>query len=154
MLAHDDLIVARKYEISSRADLIDRSGRGDLPLKAPQIQQNGPVTEYIWNQHNVPAVAAEDAVPSWYEDFPWVQLSEFETWKDVAAWAVPLYSANATLSEPLTEKVAGWRQIQDPAECVTTVLQFLQDQIRYLGFEGGYNHIAPLKTSLCCRGVR
>ena len=86
MLANDDLIVARKYEISSRADLIDRSGRGDLPLKAPQIQQNGPVTEYIWNQHNVPAVAAEDAVPSRYEDFPWVQLSEFETWKDVAAW--------------------------------------------------------------------
>src|SRR6185436_19406443 len=94
-----------------------------------------------------PAIAEEDDVPSWYDDFPWVQLCECATWKDVATWAMPLYPTNSILPPPLSEKLAEWRAIPNLEERLRAALQFVQDEIRYLGFENGTQSHRPAEPA-------
>ncbi|MFO0984506.1 MAG: DUF3857 domain-containing protein [Planctomycetota bacterium] len=108
----------------------------------PVIRTQGGVTEYSWQRDDVPAVDQDDGMPSWYSPFPSVQLSEFETWGEVAAWAVPLYRVQGPLSRELREQVDRWRtDIPDLEHRVLEALRFVQDDVRYLGIElGPYSH--------------
>ena len=113
------------------------------PAQQPEIHQTGETTEYVWDQSDVPAVLREDEVPAWFDEFPWVQISEFAAWKEVTDWALPLYPTNSFLPQALQDKIAGWRAIHDPEERITAALQFLQDEVRYFGFEGGTQSHRP-----------
>ncbi len=57
----------------------------------PESHTQGGVKEYIWDLRDVPAVGVEDQMPSWFQAYPWIQLSEFSGWSDVADWASKLY---------------------------------------------------------------
>jgi len=46
---------------------------------------------YYYNEHNVPALHADDKIPSWYNPYPWIQVSQFSEWQDVVEWALPFY---------------------------------------------------------------
>ena len=46
------------------------------------------LSEFTWNLGNVPGRSVEPLSPTWYEPFPWVQLSEFQKWSDVNQFAL------------------------------------------------------------------
>jgi transglutaminase-like putative cysteine protease len=118
-----------------------KNHRTDL---SPSVKEAGGVREYVWEQRDVPALDVDDALPSWYDPWPWIQFSEFESWAAVARWAVPLYQAPTTLSPALAAEVARLRAAHaTPSARLLGALRFVQDEVRYLGMELGPNSHRP-----------
>ena len=110
----------------------------------PSIRKVGDQTEYVWDEMHVPAIVSEGDLPTWYQPFAWLQLSEFTDWGDVARWSNHLNRRPATLSTELQEKVNEWRaQSSDKEDQVLAALEFVEDDIRYLGIELGASSHAP-----------
>jgi transglutaminase-like putative cysteine protease len=106
----------------------------------PSVRQSGDETEYVWERRDVPAVYGEDSTPSWFNPVPLVQLSEFETWADVARWAAPLYEVKE-LSPALRAQVEEWQRLPNAEARLLAARRFVQDEVRYLGIElGPYSH--------------
>jgi Domain of Unknown Function with PDB structure (DUF3857)/Transglutaminase-like superfamily len=105
-------------------------------------------TEYVWDLRQVPGVALEDSLPAWCDPEPWVQLTDFKTWAQVNQWALALFRINPPLSPELSRKIAAWKQIPDPEKQILSVLQFVQDDVRYFGIEIGANAEKPTDPSV------
>lgn len=116
-------------------------GHGEVP--AAVTRDAGPFTEHVWEARDVPALLADSDLPSWFEPWPWVQLSEFATWRDVALWAVPLYAVGDPGEAVRTEA----RKVAETAgtahERVAAALRFVQEEIRYVGLEMGTGSYRP-----------
>ncbi|QSQ19518.1 DUF3857 domain-containing protein [Pyxidicoccus parkwayensis] len=111
---------------------------------SPTVTEAGGVREYIWEQRDVAALTVDDALPSWYDPWPWLQFSEFEDWAAVARWAVPLYPTPAKLPPTLASEVERLRAAHEtPAARLLGALRFVQDEVRYLGIELGPNSHRP-----------
>ena len=110
---------------------------------APAVRQLGAETECLWQRDNVAAYEYEDAAPSWYEPLPSVQLSEFATWGEVVAWALPLYKVKDAPSAALSRQIEQWRkELASNEERLLAALRFVQDDVRYMGIEmGSYSHM-------------
>lgn len=99
----------------------------------PSIHIQNQNTEYIWLLKDVPAIADEDRIPDWYQPVPWIQVSEFDSWKKVIEWALPLYAVDRRLSPQLSRQIEIWRSnLPDPGARFLAVLRFVQDEVRYL----------------------
>lgn len=103
--------------------------------------------EYTWDLRQVPGGAPEDLLPAWCDPEPWVQLSEFRTWAEVNQWALALFRVTPPLSPDLSRRIAEWRQIPDQEQQISTVLQFVQDEVRYFGIEIGASTEKPADPS-------
>lgn len=120
---------------------------------APAVQQVENGSEYVWERRDVNAISVEDATPDWYDPYPKVSLSEFQSWQDVTTWALPLYEANSLTAPELTAKIRKWEvEFQTPEQRTAAALRFVQDEIRYLGIElGRYSHQPTLPDKVFAR---
>jgi transglutaminase-like putative cysteine protease len=118
-----------------------RKAHGEIPI--PRMTVTGDTLELVWEAHRVPALMIESDLPSWYDPSPWLQLSEFETWNDVARWAMPLYARG----KPGKQVQALARRFEaegkNGRERAVAALRFVQEEIRYLGFEMGTGSHRP-----------
>lgn len=105
--------------------------------------------EFTWDSRDMPALPVEDSLPAWFDPEHWVQVSDFRTWAEVNQWALKLFqSADASpFSAELSAKIAEWRHIPNKEEQILTVLQFVQDQVRYFGIEIGASSEKPTDPS-------
>jgi hypothetical protein len=110
---------------------------------APVVSKHGPVVEYVWDQHDVPAVIEDGQVPSWFDPWSRVELSEFESWGAVARWASDIYQAPNIVPEELDREIQKIAQLQSEPSRVVAALRYVQDNIRYLGIEVGANSHKP-----------
>jgi len=103
---------------------------------------------YEWKKGNIAATHTQDFMPSWYEPYPSVTVSEFNNWKEVNDWAMELFPLNKPLSPAIQKKVA---EIQETATTdekrVLAALRFVQDDIRYMGIEMGEHSHKPADPS-------
>ena len=98
---------------------------------------------YIWDLNAIPSLLSEDNVPTWYDGYDNVEFSQYDSWGDVAQWAVPLY-ANRKTSAAISNKVQQIKTAFKKAdEQINACIEFVQDEIRYLGFEGGIQGYRP-----------
>lgn len=104
--------------------------------------------ELLWQESPVRAITVDDDVPAWFTPYHYWSLSEFSSWADVAMWAYPLYEQAAVI-EPVIQKAADqlMSSSQKPEDHVMAALQFVQQQIRYLGIEDGIGSHLPRKAS-------
>ncbi|WP_375767272.1 DUF3857 domain-containing protein [Archangium gephyra] len=110
----------------------------------PTVKDSGEEREYLWEQRDVPGLDVDDALPSWYEPWPSIQLSEYASWRDVARWAVPLYQPPSPLPPALAQEVERLRsENTTPSARLLAALRFVQDHVRYLGIELGPNTHRP-----------
>jgi transglutaminase-like putative cysteine protease len=117
--------------------------RYETDLK-PAIQRMGRYTEYVWDRADVPPRFVDTSVPRWYQPFPQIQLSEFETWSEVAAWGDSLFHRDQPLPSGLSSTLAKMREAsRSTADRVQAALRFVQDEVRYLGIEIGVNSHVP-----------
>jgi transglutaminase-like putative cysteine protease len=110
---------------------------------APTVETGAKTTEYLWQRENLPAVVVDDDVPSWFDPYPSVEISEFPTWNDVARWASDLFERKVRSSAELRETVARMAKAPDPASRAIAAIRFVQDDVRYLGIELGENSHQP-----------
>jgi hypothetical protein len=103
---------------------------------------------YEWRSNNMPAVVLQDFMPSWYDPYSQVQVSEFNSWKEVNNWAMELYPVKKVLTAPLQKKIGEIEKAYPgDAARTTAALGFVQDDIRYMGIEMGENSHKPADPS-------
>jgi transglutaminase-like putative cysteine protease len=110
----------------------------------PHISTLGSEQVYVWERNDVDALDVEDAIPSWYEPWESVQVTEFASWNEVAGWATAMFQLDAKSTEEvkkLAAKIYGEHATRD--DRITAAIRFVQDEIRYLGIEMGRNSHEP-----------
>jgi hypothetical protein len=119
---------------------------GDVPKNRKMTDQ---YYEYYWHWEDRPGQEVEDFVPIGTVQYALVHFSDFRTWPDVANWAGKSFQSPGTVSEELYQKAMAWRneKITDEQRAVKA-LQFVQDDIRYLGIENGVNSHQPTDPSV------
>ncbi len=88
----------------------------------------------------------EDNQPDWYEPFAHVQLSEYQSWDEVIQKIYPMYIVSNEGEDPeeMTALIQSWiNRTSDPQERAFLALRFVQEKVRYLGFEEGLNGFKP-----------
>lgn len=103
--------------------------------------------EFTWDLKQIPAGRMEPSLPSWFEPYPWIQLSEFHTWGDVNRVALSVFTNGAALSPELAQKIAEWRKLPQRDGQVLAVLRFVQEEVRYIGIESGASGYKPATPS-------
>ena len=106
----------------------------------PTATQRNNQTTYVWD------VTAQDYhlpvtnLPPHVDPFRRVALSTYGSWQKVVEWATPLY----TYSEhSLSAIAASLPEAYDQERKLLSMIRLVQDDVRYLGFEGGINGYKP-----------
>jgi transglutaminase-like putative cysteine protease len=103
---------------------------------------------YEWHISPTKIINIDAETPDWYKQRPSLQLSEYKDWSEVELWASSLYSQNEADNKTLRELVNGWKKEGlDKQELVLKALDFVQNDIRYFGFEFGENSHRPSPPS-------
>lgn len=100
------------------------------------------MTEYRWEIMNTPSVVFEKDNPTWFKLYPEISFSNFNDWRAVSDWAVPLYQQRDIQSVEL-KAVLGEMALLTGKEKIKKALSFVQGEIRYLGVELGVNSHKP-----------
>lgn len=110
----------------------------------PVISDAGNDKIYEWKLKDLKSLRIEEDIPSWYDAWPMVMISEYRSWKEVAQWASELFRFPVVLTPALQQKI---NEIKNKNSTVDTkvlaALQFVQDDIRYMGMEMGVNSHKP-----------
>lgn len=109
----------------------------------PAIQSSSLGTSYEWRKDNVRALRLQSDVPSWYDPYSSVSISEYNNWKEVNDWAMDLFAPVSHLAAPLQKKVDEIKKFNTIEEQILSALKFVQDDIRYMGIEMGENSHRP-----------
>jgi transglutaminase-like putative cysteine protease len=118
----------------------------------PSVAALGAQREYLWTANNIPAKVLDVGLPDWYEPYPGVQLSDFTSWHQVAAWGDSLFASPGPLPSVLTARVATIRRTSSSKEAqVLAALRYVQDEVRYLGVEIGVNSHMPYPVATVIR---
>lgn len=108
------------------------------------ISKDASGTVYQWNTSNISALTLQDNVPSWYNPYPSVFISEYKSWKEVNDVAKVMFPYQIPLSPELKNKIAFIEKYNStPEKKVSAALRFVQDDIRYMGIEMGVNSHKP-----------
>lgn len=106
-------------------------------IKASTLQRGDAVVQ-TWEGGGEPTITAEDELPSWFDPYPWLQLTEYPNWGAVTDWALPLYAMPETLPDVIVAKASALtRGLGSDEDKAREVLRFVQQEIRYLGLELG-----------------
>jgi hypothetical protein len=110
----------------------------------PSIVMDGAMQALTWERRNVAALDVEDELPTWYEPWQSIEVSEFASWREVAEWASAMFTLDARSQSEvraLAAKISAEHSTRDAR--VTAAIRFVQDEVRYLGIEMGRNSHQP-----------
>ncbi len=108
--------------------------------KVPLIKENHENKEYIWDLDGLDFKLFDDYVPSWIEIHKRVSFTTLKNWNEVVNWALPLYRVNMDAVKKIADSIT---KSKDKNQAATDIIRFVQDNIRYLGFEDGINAFKP-----------
>lgn len=109
---------------------------------APTQKSWNGFTVYEWNKVEVRETDNSNYVPSWYNPYTRVQVSEYTSWKEVAEWGLKI-NQTPPPGPTLAAKIAALKKAANgnKASYLLQALRFIQDDIRYMGIEmGEYSH--------------
>lgn len=106
----------------------------------PEILKKKDNIEYIWNESSFDVVSYDVQVPYWYNIQKRIDISTYKSWKDVSDIIYPLYAYNKEEIPSITEAILNKTDVKDT---VLAFINFVQDDIRYLGLEAGLNAYQP-----------
>ena len=105
-------------------------------------------TVYEWKMKDQKAQRIESDIPSWYDAYPMIMVSEFNSWSEVNKWALELFPFSTPLSASLQKKISEIKTAYNRTEeRLLAALRFVQDDIRYMGIEMGENSHKPHAAS-------
>ena len=97
---------------------------------------------YEWNNVDIREADNSNYVPSWFNPFTRIHVSEYTSWKEVADWARKINTMPAP-GPALAHKIEALKKAAngDKSSYLLQALRFVQDDIRYMGIEmGEYSH--------------
>ncbi|MFY0594334.1 DUF3857 domain-containing protein [Roseivirga sp.] len=106
----------------------------------PLVSKKGKRIEYIWDVESTDPITLDSYTPSYYNPLKNVSLSNFQDWNEVIQWARNLYQyPNSDLSKIKLEYPSN-ASIEYK---VLKAIEFVQDEVRYLGLESGIGAYKP-----------
>jgi hypothetical protein len=117
-------------------------GKKSISLKT---RFSGELKELYFQTSCLEAIQGEINTPGHYYTFPEFTITEYKNWREVVDWALPLYPFNERNPEVLKKVNELSLKAKSDHEEVTNIIRFVQDEIRYLGFEVGENSHKPSK---------
>lgn len=110
----------------------------------PAIATLGSEQVFVWERNDIRALDVEDAIPSWFEPWETVEVSEFASWSEVAEWSNAMFQLDARSTEEVKKLAARINGASTSHEArIAAAIRFVQDDIRYLGIEMGRNSHEP-----------
>lgn len=97
------------------------------------------------NIKEIPGKSPEKQIPSWYIYYPYSWVSDFATWQEVNIWATKVYEVSYSEQTKVSEEVDNIvsKDYLTREEKILQVINFVQDDIRYLGLESGIGSYKP-----------
>ncbi len=113
--------------------------------QAPVQQVAGGDMVYEWNLENLKGLDVSDNIPSWYIAYPFIQISEFKDWAEVAQWGhninKPTEKPGGALGKRVKEIADNYKD--NKQGLLRALTDMVQTEIRYMGVEiGPYSHRA------------
>jgi transglutaminase-like putative cysteine protease len=109
----------------------------------PTIHENKQTHEYLWQLENVDALITDNNTPGWYDPYRYVTITDFKDWKDVNEWALKQFEVSASQTDRIKEELPRDLFNGTLEERLIKSIRFVQDEIRYLGFENGVHSHQP-----------
>lgn len=110
----------------------------------PVSRLRGGERELVWELRDVEALDVEDEIPAWFDPWQHVAVSEFASWTDVARWARAMFRMDARSRRAVHELAETIRSAHPSRDAqIVAAIRFVQDEVRYLGFEMGRNSHEP-----------
>lgn len=114
---------------------------------APTITSINNLYKYKWTVNNTKKLDFEENTPSWKLIYDIIFISEYNSWAEVVDWGLDLYQVNTKIDNKLQSKINEIdRANKIQGEKIKATLDFVQNDVRYLGLEfgiGGYKPFTP-----------
>lgn len=120
---------------------------GDGP-KTTQPQIHSSSTELTLDWQDVKPILPDDDTPTWYAQWPYLEVSDLQSWSEVTALVLPLFVQQARSgSGPRVQAVVEEIRAQGgtPAVQLLHAVQYVQDQVRYASISVGRGTYMPTK---------
>ena len=109
----------------------------------PKVTTSGNEKEYTWSIKRMNAMVPDNNIPAWYDGNHYVMLTDYDSWGQVALWASRHFEVTPGELKDLKQRMSGQFNLDDRRKFTLNAIRFVQDEIRYLGFEGGLNSHKP-----------
>lgn len=114
----------------------------------PMTTKNPETYEYNWLVKKPKKLDYEDGNPLWNISYDTVNISEYESWESVVDWAINVYKVKGNLSPELQKKIKEINtHFQSNGDKIKATLDFVQNEIRYLGLESGIGSYKPFSPN-------
>lgn len=128
-------------EINSKEPLFFKYFETNLKVKE---SKKGNTHTYVFEETNIKAFEYEDQTPSWNIESGLLNVSNYTSWKQVVDWGVNVFKYNEKLSPELIKKINEIKNsYKTEGERIKATLDFVQDEVRYLGLESGIGAYKP-----------
>jgi len=110
--------------------------------KLKKTVENG-MNIFEWQSMMTKTYPDHDNEPSYYNPYARVQISEYNSWKEIVDWGLNLKNYDLKNSKIINDKIAELKakSKNDQKKYLTLATRFVQDDIRYMGIEiGEYSH--------------
>lgn len=108
-----------------------------------QVSATDGIEDLRWQLIGQKRSEPEDITPPWVLLNPSLQLSEFESWNEVASLLSPHYEADG-LPDALAQEIDRIaREYAEPSERAAEWLRFVQRELRYFAFSVGEGGLTP-----------
>jgi hypothetical protein len=115
---------------------------GGATLPAQKVE--GGNTVYHWNNPPLKEYYYASGAPGWYSNYPYLEITEYSNWLEVVDWSVNLFQNYKYPLPKSTEQLIGrWKALNNQEQLIINATRYVQDQIRYLGFEVGIHTHKP-----------
>ncbi len=104
--------------------------------------------EYVWERTETKPACDDDDQPAWFDSEAHIQISQYSCWKELIDKLLPLYVIPSDFTEnpssEMVDLVKNWTDsTDDVAKRAALALRFVQDEVRYMGYEGGVGGYKP-----------
>ncbi|PKQ44016.1 DUF3857 domain-containing transglutaminase family protein [Confluentibacter flavum] len=114
----------------------------------PVISKVNDLNKYEWEATNTKKIEFEDEIPIWKLIYETVFISEFNSWKDVVDWGLDIYKIDGKVNTELQAKIDEINSSYETnGEKIKATLNFVQNEIRYLGLENGIGSYKPFSPN-------
>ncbi len=113
----------------------------DSTIKISNVNEGGyKQTELVCE--NLKPLKVEDYIPTWDLPYKYFTLSSFNSWNEVNEWAQDIFSLpkEQDLNQVFEEIFDGSETTE---EKINKIIDYVQDDIRYMGIESGIGSIKP-----------
>lgn len=119
------------------------NGDTSLGTVEPQVTTSNGRRRVVFEERNLPRIQAEPGLPAGAEPYRWLQLSEFTSWQDLAAWAARLFKVEEAPGAELDAIIGRLGKLPGKEDQIEAALRFVQNEVRYFSVSLGESSHRP-----------